>query len=309
VLTGQRMRLNDVPLQAITASMPGNGGIAPGGKAKLSVVATATDGRTLATVGTGDGKVLLDSYAFDDTLVSVNADGVVRLPADPHLSEGRTPHVRIHAIGQPTPEFDLDIPVRYDVPYAATYSGRTGADGFIGMAGMDGASGGTGSYDPDNPSPGGNGSDGSDGTDGNSGFDGGKGPAVHVTIALAPGGHPLLRVRASESGHDHDFIVDPTGGSLALTVRGGAGGAGGRGGAGGQGGSGGGGLNPGSSGSSGRAGSDGSPGNGGPAGSVSVAVDPAAAPYLDRFHVSNVDGNGKPGPAPVITVGPVASPW
>jgi hypothetical protein len=69
VMTGARMRLDGVPLQAIAASMPGNGGIAPGGKATLSVVATTSDGRTLATVGTGDGKVLLDSYRFEASVV------------------------------------------------------------------------------------------------------------------------------------------------------------------------------------------------------------------------------------------------
>ena len=304
VMTGARMRLDGIPLQSIAASMPGNGGIAPGGKATLSVVATTTDGRTLATVGTGDGKVLLDAYRFDASVVEVDADGVVTLPADPHLSEGRTPHVRITAIGQTAPVADLDIPVRYDIAFSGTYRGPDGFSGSDGFDGTDGSMGGMGSFDPDSPSAGGDGGNGTDGTHGGDGGAGGRGPDVHVTIALVPGDHPLLHVRASESGKNHDFIVDPDGGSLTITGSGGDGGPGGRGGRGGSGGSG-----TGLPGVPGNDGLDGQRGPGGPAGTVTVAIDPAASPYLDRFHFKNVTGDNWPGPAPVITTTPVASPW
>ena len=310
VMTGARMRLDGIPLQAIAASMPGNGGIAPGGKATLSVVATATDGRVLATAGAGGGKVLLDSYHFDASVVKVNTDGVVTLPADPHLSEGLVPHVRITAKGQAAPVADLDIPVRYDVAFAGIYRGRGGSDGMNGFDGMSGSDGSSGSFDPDNPSAGGNGSDGTDGSDGGDGGAGGRGPDVHVAIALVAGDHPLLRVRASESGKNHDFIVDPDGGSLAITASGGPGGQGGRGGQGGAGGSGGsGGSGTGSPGMSGRDGRNGDDGPGGPAGTLTVAIDPAAAPYVDRFLFKNLDGDGRPGPAPVVMTAPVPSPW
>ena len=305
VMTGARMRLDGVPLQALAASMPGNGGISPGAVARLSVVATTTDGRTLASAGSGDGKVLLDSYRYDGSVVMVDKDGVVSLPADPHLSEGRTPHVRITAIGQPTPVADLDIPVRYDVAYAATYTGSDGMSGADGVDGRAGSPGSMGSFDPNSPSTGSDGGNGSSGSDGLDGFGGGDGPAVDVTIVKAPGAHPLLHVRANESGRHHDYIVDPEGGSLAITVsagHGGAGGHGGRGGSGGAGGSGGSGSGmAGSSGSDGRAGQAGFEGA---AGSISVTVDPAAAPWLDSFHVVNVAG-----PAPVVTIVPVAAPW
>ena len=310
VMTGARMRLDGVPLQAIAASMPGNGGIAPGGKAALSVVATATDGRILASVGTGDGKVLLDSYHFDANVVKVNADGVVTLSADPHLSEGLVPHVRITATGQAAPVADLDIPVRYDVAFAGNYRGRDGFNGTDGFDGTAGSPGSTGSFDPNNPSAGGDGGNGTNGSDGGDGGGGGRGPDVHVAIALVPGAHPLLHVRASESGKDHDFIVDPDGGSLTVTASGGYGGRGGRGGQGGAGGSGGsGGSGSGSSGMSGSAGRNGQDGPGGPAGTIAVAIDPAAAPYLDHFHFKNVTGYNRPGPAPVVTTVPVPSPW
>jgi hypothetical protein len=310
VMTGARMRLDGVPLQAIAASMPGNGGIAPGGKATLSVVATTTDGRTLATVGTGEGKVLLDSYRFEASVVKVNADGVVTLPADPHLSEGLTPHVRITAAGQTAPVADLDIPVRYDVAFEGSYRGRDGFDGMNGLDGMAGTSGSMGSFDPNNPSAGGDGGNGTNGSDGSDGDAGGRGPDVRVTIALVAGDHPLLHVRASESGKDHDFIVDPAGGSLTITASSGYGGRGGRGGQGGQGGAGGsGGSGSGASGLPGSGGRNGQDGPGGPAGTLTVAIDPAAAPYLDRFHFKNVTGDSRPGPAPIVTTAPVASPW
>ena len=309
VMTGARMRLDGVPLQAIAASMPGNGGLAPGAKASLSIVATTTDGRTLATAGTGDGKVLLDSYVYDASIVTVNAKGIVKLPADPRVSEGRTPHVRIHAVGQAAPVADLDIPVRYDVAFAATYAGADGMDGRNGSNGNDGADGSSGNADLTNPSAGGSGGDGGAGMNGEDGDPGAAGPDVQVAIALAPGAHPLLRVRASASGQDHFFLVDPDGGSLAIAVRGGHGGRGGSAGQGGRGGSGGDGSPPGIPGIPGFDGFAGHDAPGGAAGHVAIAVDPAAAGYLDRVHVTNQDGDGRNGPEPVITVGPVASPW
>jgi hypothetical protein len=309
VMTGARMRLDGVPLQSIAASMPGTGALAPGAKARLSIVATTTDGRTLATAGTGDGKVLPDSYLFEGSIVTVNADGVVKLPADPRLSEGRSPHVRIHAVGQPTPVADLDIPVRYDVVFAATYAGADGMDGRNGANGSDGADGTPGNVDLANPSAGGNGGNGGAGMNGEDGDPGVAGPDVQVTIALAPGAHPLLRVRASASRKDQFFLVDPDGGSLAITVRGGHGGRGGLAGQGGRGGFGGEGSPSGVPGTPGFEGLAGQDAPGGAAGHVAIAVDPAAAAYLDRVHVTNVDGDGRPGPAAAITVGPVVSPW
>ena len=312
VMTGMRLRLDGVPLQSIEATLPGTGGLAPGGSARLDVVATTTDGRTLATVGTGDGKVLGDSYVYEASLATVDEDGVVRLPADPRLTEGRIPHVHLHAAGQATPVADIDIPIRYDVPYAATFAGSAGTNGFDGNPGLDGSAGSSGSSDPDNPSAGGDGEDGGDGGDGDNGGDGGPAPDVHVTIALAPGRadtHPLLRVRVSAPGDDRFFIVDPDGGSLAVTVSGGAAGRAGSGGRGGSGGSGGSGTPPGTSGNPGRSGWDGRPGQAGAAGRVTIAVDPAASPYLDRIHVRNTDGDGLPGPPPTVVAAPVPAPW
>jgi len=260
-------------------------------------------------VGTGDGKVLPDSYRFESSVAAVSEDGVVSLPEDPRQVEGRTPHVRITAAGTTEPAAEIDIPVRYDVAYSAAFAGLDGQSGIDGTDGFSGSTGGSGSTDPNAPVAGGNGGNGSDGTDGGPGATGDPGPDVHLWIALAPGPHPLLRIRANATGSDRFFLLDPQGGSLAVDVRGGWGGRGGRGGSGGSGGSGGVGQPSGSSGSSGRDGQDGTRGEGGPAGNVTITIDPAAAPWLDRVHVNNRDGDGRPGAAPIITIAPVASPW
>lgn len=309
VESGARMRLDGVPLQSITATLQGKTGLSPGASAPLSIVALAKDGRTLATVGTGDGNVLADSYRFEASVVTVSADGVVSLPADPRLSFGSTPHIRITAAGQSTPVADLDIPVRYDVHFDAIYAGRSGMDGMSGSDGRDGSDGSMGSSDPDNPSAGGNGGDGGNGENGHDGDAGGPGPDVHVWIALDTSPHPLLRVRANANGQDQFFLVDPVGGSLTVDARGGRGGSGGRGGNGGQGGAGGSGSPSGSPGSSGTSGLSGQDGSAGVAGHVVVSVDNAAAPYLDRFQFTNEDGARRPGPKPVIEVGSVPLPW
>lgn len=310
VATGQRMRLDGIPLQSITASLNGATALAPGGHAPLSIVATTTDGRTLATAGTGDGKVLADSYRFASSVATVSADGVVSLPADPRQVEASTPHVRITAAGTTAPVAELDIPVRYDVAFAASFAGLDGMSGMDGTDGFPGTGGTTGSFDPNSPSAGGDGGNGSNGSDGSAGGNGDPGPDVDVWIALEAGPHPLLRIRARARGHDQFFLVDPQGGSLAIAVRGGSGGRGGNGGHGGPGGPGGsGGSGSGSSGSPGRNGQDGMAGDGGPAGKVTFLTDPAAAPYLDRIQVTNRDGDNRPGPAPTVTIAPVASPW
>jgi hypothetical protein len=309
VATGMRTRLDGVPLQSITASLAGVNALPPGGKAHLSIVATASDGRVLATAGTGDGKVLPDSYRFEASIAVVDEDGVVTLPSDPRLLDGKTPHVRITAAGTTAPAAELDVPVRYDVAYTAIYAGAAGTNGMNGFDGLAGADGSPGSFDPNAPSAGGNGGNGTDGDNGGDGGDGSPGPDVRIRIALEAGPRPLLRIRASEAGRDHFFLVDPQGGSLNIAVRGGSGGDGGRGGTGGRGGFAGSGSPNGSSGMPGHDGRNGQPGSAGPAGHATLTIDPAAAPWRDRVYVANVDGDGRAGPAPVVTIAPVASPW
>ena len=241
--------------------------------------------------------------------MQVDRKGVVCLPADPRISDGRVPHVHISALGHPDAVTDLDIPVRYDVAFAAHFSGRAGSPGMDGINGSDGMAGSSGSIDLTNPSAGGNGSDGSDGGDGSNGGDGEPGQAVHVWVTLRPGPRPLLQVRAASSAHGELFLVDPAGGTLSIDANGGQGGRGGSGGRGGRGGSGGTGFPNGFAGHDGRNGFDGHPGNGGAAGTIVVTVDPQAQPFLNRIHLSNRSGAGAPGPAPQVQVETVPPQW
>ncbi len=309
VTTGLRMRLDDVPLQSITATLAAPRGMVPGTSAPLSIVALAQDGRTLATVGTGDGKVLPDSYRFQASIVTCDEDGVVTMPEDPRLTDGHVAHVRITPAGRASPVADVDVVARYDAPFEGVYAGDAGRDGASGMDGFPGPSGAPGSFDPDHPSAGGDGSSGTSGSDGTDGGEGGPGPDVHVWISLAPAPHPLLRVRVSERGQDHFFAVDPAGGSLRVVARGGHGGSGGAGGRGGSGGSGGMGQPDGASGNAGSDGRSGFPGRGGASGRITVSVDPAARVFLDRFRFVAQDGEGRAGPAPVVITEPVPRPW
>jgi hypothetical protein len=304
-----RTRLDKLPVTSLAASLAPQSALSPGSSGRLVIIVSIADGRQLATVGPGQGKVLFDSFSFQAQLVQVDGNGVVSLPADPRVSDARVPRVHIGTVGHPEVVADLDIPVRYDVAFAAHFSGHDGHPGFDGMNGSDGMAGSAGSSDLNNPSAGGNGSDGSNGGDGSDGGPGERGQSVHVWVTLKPGPHPLLQVRVAGSTGEQFFLVDPQGGSLAIDANGGAGGRGGSGGRGGRGGSGGSGFPAGLSGLDGRSGFDGHQGAAGAAGTIAMEVDPRAQPFLDRIQLSNHSGSGRPGAPPEVHIGTVAALW
>jgi hypothetical protein len=308
VALGVRTRLDKLPVTTIAAALLPPGGIAPGAKAQLVVSAATADGKSLTTVGAGNGTVLFDSFTFGATVVQVQ-DGVVSMPADPRLSDAQPPHLEIAVVGHPQVRADLDVPPRYDVAFQAHFSGAAGRSGFDGARGSDGSDGLPGSIDPNAPAPGGNGGDGARGADGDDGGPGQDGPPMQVAMTLRAGSPPLLEVRVSAGARVQYYLVDPGGGSLAIDANGGAGGAAGQGGAGGRGGTGGTGSPSGRSGSDGLRGFDGRPGAPGRAGTISVSVDEAAQPYLNVLRLSNHDGSGRPGAAPQISVAPLAALW
>jgi hypothetical protein len=309
VLFGLRTRLDKLPVTALSATLSPQAALSPGSSGRLVITATTSDGKQYVTVGPGHGKVLFDSFALTASIVSVNSEGVVSLPADPRVSESQLPHVRITAIGHPGISADLDVPVHYDAAFQAHFSGADGMRGLDGSSGLDGMSGSDGSTDPNNPSAGGNGTDGGRGGDGSNGSPGDPGENVHVWVALRPGSAPLLQVRAASSSHQQFFLVDPRGGSLTVEANGGAGGPGGAGGRGGRGGSGGSGSPPGSPGQDGLDGSDGFAGSGGAAGTITMSIDPAAEGYADRIYFYSKTGDGAAGPAPIVQVESVPPPW
>jgi hypothetical protein len=304
VRMGMKVYLEKTPITSMQASLPKGPGIAPGEKSPLVVVITEPDGKALQTEGQGGGKVMWRDLKITASVVAANQKGIVSLPRDPRVSDGKVPHVTITVPSHPDIRAELDIPVRYDENYTANFSGSSGFSGTNGMDGMNGASGSMGSMDPNNPSAGGNGSDGTDGSNGQDGGVGGDAPPVQVRVAFRSGNHPLLQVGVVAAGRQKLYLVDPHGGSLTVKADGGPGGSGGRGGRGGRGGSGGMGSpsgNSGRDGTDGRNGWDGSPGKGG---SITVAYDPQAKPFLATIRLSN-----KGGPPPVFKEESVAALW
>lgn len=303
VKLGWKVYLDKTPIASIAASLPKGPAIAPGEKSPLVVVVTQPDGKVLQTEGAGHGKVLWKDLQVTASVVTANQKGVVSLPRDPRISEGKVGHVTVTVPSHPDLRADLDVPLRYDYAFVANFSGKSGTDGMNGSDGLDGTSGSTGSTDPNNPSAGGDGSNGGDGSQGEDGGPGGDAPPVQVQVTLRSGSHALLQVAVAAAGHQKLYLVDPQGGSLTVKADGGPGGAGGKGGRGGRGGSGGMGTpsgNSGRDGSDGRNGFDGSPGKGG---SITVTYDPQVKPFLGTIHLSN-----RGGPPPVFreeSVGPL----
>jgi len=329
VRLGLRTRLDNVPVSSVSAALVSEhdhtpvDALGPGQSAGLVIVAVGPKGEKFVTAGAGRGKVLLDSYLIDASIVTINKNGRGSLPADPSLSEGKAGRVRITLVGQPGVTTELDIPVRYDIAYRANFSGAEGIEGVDGFAGLDGSAGtdaplpmvdpATGL--PGTQGPGGRGSDGSNGGDGSNGQDGSPGPDVHIWMRLVSGAgdasaaDPLLQVKVSAGTRESLFLIDPHGGSLRVSADGGQGGRGGAGGTGGRGGSGGNGFPPGLSGLDGHAGADGRPGSPGAAGRISISVDPGAQQYLSILSWSNRNGDGRAGPTLNIVSEPVPALW
>ena len=289
IAMGARVRLDKIQVKEISAQLQEGTSLWPGGSAPLVVKATAEDGKEYVTEGAGHGKVLWDSYRIESTGAAgatVNGRGVVKLNSDPRDYAAHPLRLRITALSNPERNAEMDLPVRYDVPFEARFSGSSGFSGLSGSNGSTGSSGSSGSMDPKHPSVGGNGGRGGDGGTGRNGGNGGNGPDVQVSVTLQPG-TKLLQVRIEAQKALRYFLVDPNGGSLLIRSDGGSGGSGARGGRGGSGGRGGIGWPSGSTGLSGNAGRDGSSGSAGRDGRITVMVDPSAQPFLKALQFSN----------------------
>lgn len=300
-----KVYLNKVPATAMAVSLRKGQDIAPGEKLPLAVTFITADGTVFVTEGAGHGKILWQDLQVSATVASVNSKGVLSLPADPRLSEGKLPHVVITAPSHPDLKVEMDVPIRYDRKFAATFAGSAGSSGLDGTDGTDGTSGSMGSIDPDHPEAGGDGSDGTNGTDGENGGNGGDGPPVLVRVTLRQGTQtPLLQIAVEAERKTTMFLVDPQGGSLTVKSMGGDGGQGGKGGRGGRGGSGGVGTPNGRDGRDGSNGSDGWSGSSGHGGAITVIYDPEAAPYLGAIRLPKSDG-----PKPVVREETVGQLW
>ena len=211
---GMKVYLAKTPIQSIKATLPKGPGIAPGQKSPLVVVITEPNGKVLQTEGAGHGKVLWQDIQVTTSVVAVNKKGILSLPHDPRLSDGKDPRVTITIPSHPDIHAELDVPVQYNHPFTANFSGSPGFSGTNGMDGSDGTSGSMGSTDPNNPSAGGDGGNGSDGSNGSDGGPGGNAPPVQVLVAFRAGSHPLLQISVSAAGKRKLYLVDPQGGSL-----------------------------------------------------------------------------------------------
>jgi hypothetical protein len=304
VKLGWKVYLDKTPLATIKVSLPKAPGIAPGEKSPLVVTFTQPDGKVLMTEGKGQGKVMWSDLKVTASVVTATQKGIVSLPRDPRVSDGKLGHVTITVPSHPDLRADLDIPSRYNYKFTANFSGGMGSSGFNGIDGIDGIGGSPGSFDPNNPSAGGDGSNGTDGSNGQDGGQGGDAPTVQIRVALRSGNHPLLQVSVEAEGQQKFYLVDPQGGSLTVRADGGQGGSGGKGGRGGRGGAGGIGSPNGRSGSDGSSGRDGSDGQPGKGGSIIVTIDPQASPLVKAIQLSN-----RGGPRPAFRQETVAPLW
>jgi len=84
VALGMRTRLDKLPVTAVSAKLSPQASLTPGKSGRLVLVASGTDGKTWTTVGAKHGDVLFDSYKLEPTVVKVNANGYVSLPAAWH---------------------------------------------------------------------------------------------------------------------------------------------------------------------------------------------------------------------------------
>ena len=107
----------------------------------LVVKLAQPDGKVFVTEGLGKGKVLWKDLIVTPTVVTANQKGVVSLPKDPRVSDGKVAHVNITVPSHPDLHADLDIPITYDYNFVANFPGSAGSSGLNGSDGMAGAPG------------------------------------------------------------------------------------------------------------------------------------------------------------------------
>ena len=125
VRLGSKVHLEAIPVKSMEARLAKGPGIVPGQKSSLVAVITDADGKVLQTEGAGQGKVLWSDLKVTASVVTANKKGVVSLPRDPRVSDGKMPHVTITVPSHPDIRAELDIPVRYDYNFISNFSGSS----------------------------------------------------------------------------------------------------------------------------------------------------------------------------------------
>jgi hypothetical protein len=270
----------------------------PGETAGLVVEAKLRDGEVLRTEGAGRGDVPWEDLAIRSSGAQVE-DGVVRIDPDPraHLSgearvEVRSVHHRALAPAS------LTLPVHFACAFEARFDGAWGGAGMDGAGGADGDDGQDAPETGEGAADGGAGGHGASGGHGAPGDRGGRAPDVRIWIRRAevPGQpRPMIQVLAETAETRRPMLVDPEGGSLFVSARGGDGGRGGNGGRGGDGGRGGRGVRGGTGGDGGNGGDGAAGGDAGDGGTVVIVADPTAQAFLGSIRVVNPGGAGGSG--------------
>lgn len=144
VKLGVKVYLDKTPIASIRASLPRGPGIAPGEKSPLVVTITGPDGKVLVTEGQGRGKVMWKDLVVTASVVTANQKGIVSLPRDPRVSEGKVAHVTITVPSHPDLRAEIDIPVRYNYSFNSNFPGSSGSSGMGAPSGRNGSDGSSG---------------------------------------------------------------------------------------------------------------------------------------------------------------------
>lgn len=270
--------LKKVDVVELRAELVDPSGACPGMAAPITVTAIDSEGTEYSTAAEGEQKkvkwknfeVVAGGASFQD--------GMAVLPADPAALWNKTASVMVTSIHHHGLAASVDVPVRYDCSYTASYNGdwgRDGADGQIGSGGDDGVDKQSSESYAEPGGHGGHGGQGGNGSDGEAGRDGDR-VIAYVDVIEHPDGRQLyLVVTESETTRNTQRFVVEAGATVTVEAHGGNGGRGGHGGNGGNGGGGGTGKPPGNGGDGGNGGNGGNGADGGHGGSVTVILDPA----------------------------------
>ena len=287
------------PPQHIVLSTSASGMVCAGVDTQLIITAIDAQGRPWITQGAGGGEVPWNAWQFQALNATVSADGLLRPVGDFQALVDQSVGVRAAPVAYPERMVESFFPISFACPYVFAADGQAGQNGANGRPGAAAPPGANLPTSGPGAAPGQDGGTGGDGQNGADGERGGDGHNLELEVALVQVGaaqQPMLQVMVHDAstGGKTPYFIDPVGGTLHLSVRGGNGGAGGAGGVGGDGGAAGAGTTDGNGGNGGKGGDGGMGGDGGNGGQVRVRIDKSARPYQSFLVVDASGGMGGP---------------
>ncbi|MCK9522999.1 MAG: hypothetical protein M0R76_08130 [Proteobacteria bacterium] len=229
------------PPQHIVLSTSASGMVCAGVDTQLIITAIDAQGRPWVTQGAGGGEVPWNAWQFQALNATVSADGLLRPVGDFQALVDQSVGVRAAPVAYPERMVESFFPISFACPYVFAADGQAGQNGANGMPGAAAPPGANLPTSGPGAAPGQDGGTGGDGQNGADGERGGDGHNLELEVALVQVGaaqQPMLQVMVHDAstGGKTPYLIDPVGGTLHLSVRGGNGGAGGAGGVGGDGG-------------------------------------------------------------------------